>query len=111
MAAALMTYKLWSTTYEDHSMPFEEWIKNNENCAWPYLMDKPLDNNIDLTAEFVRALDTVQQCPSWDQPKKHHLMSIWMDTFITTHTMPFKQWLKDPSKAAYLASAIPETQE
>ncbi len=53
MAAALMTYKLWSTTYEDHSKPFEEWTKDNDNCAWPYLMDKPLDNNIDIAAEFV----------------------------------------------------------
>jgi len=34
-----------------------------------------------------------------------------MDTFITTHTMPFKQWLKDPSKAVCLNSAIPDTHE
>ncbi len=38
-------------------------------------------------------------------------MGIWMEDFIATHMLPFKQWLKDPAKSVYMASAIPETNE
>ncbi len=35
--------------------------------------------NLDIGAEYVRALDTVNQCPKRDHPKKHYLMGIWME--------------------------------